>query len=53
MCACVIEFFETITRNSGAQLEGGEGEVSLALFAKLKKKSVLILEKKCPGYIHL
>ena len=25
MRVCVIEVFETITRDSGAQLEGGEG----------------------------
>ena len=29
--------FETITRDSGVQREGGEGEVSPGLFAKLKK----------------
>ena len=50
MCVCVIEVFETTTRDSGAPLEGGEGEVSRGLFAKLK--SALILEK-IPDYIHL
>ena len=50
MRVCVIKVFETITRDSGAQLEGGEGEVSPGLFAKLK--SALILEKM-PDYIHL
>ena len=46
----MIDVFETITRDSGAQLEGGEGEVSPGLFAKLK--SALILEK-IPDCIHL
>ena len=50
MRVCVIEVFETITRDSGAQLEGGEGKISPGLFAKLK--SALILEKM-PDYIHL
>ena len=50
MRVCVIEVFETITRDSGAQLEGGERKVSPGLFAKLK--SALILEKM-PDYIHL
>ena len=49
MCVCVIEFFETITRDSGAQLDGGEGEVSRGLLAKLEKSSV-ILEKNAGIY---
>ena len=43
MRVCVIDVFETITRDSGAQLEGGEEQVSPGLFGKLK--SALILEK--------
>ena len=50
MRVCVIKIFETITRDSGAQLEKGEGDVSLGLFTKLK--SALILEK-ISDYIHL
>ena len=50
MRVCVIEVSETITRDSGVQLEGGEGEVSPGLFEKLK--STLCLEKM-PDYIHL
>ena len=50
MRVCVIEVFETATTDSGVQLEGGEGKVSLGLFAKFK--SALILEKM-RGYIHL
>ena len=50
MRVCVIEVFETITRDSYAQLEGGEGEISPGLSAKLK--STLILEKM-PDYIQL
>ena len=50
MRVCVIEVFETITRDSGAQLEGGERKISTGLFAKLK--SALILEKM-PDFIHL
>ena len=46
----MIEVFETITRDSGAQLEGGEGKIAPGLFAKLK--SALILEKMS-DYIHL
>ena len=38
MLVCLIERFETITGDSGTQLEGEEEEVSLALLAKLKKK---------------
>ena len=37
---------------SEAQLAGRGGEVSLALFGKLKK-STLILEKKCPDCANL
>ena len=50
MRVCVIEVFERITRDSGAQLEGGEGKVSPSLFVKLK--SALTLENKS-DYIHL
>ena len=49
MCVCVIDFFETITRDSGAQLDGGEGEASRGLLAKLEKSS-LILEKNAGSY---
>ena len=47
---CDIEVFEAITGDSSAQLEGGEGQVSSGLFAKLN--SVLMLGKM-PDYIHL
>ena len=50
MRVCVKEVFETITRDSGAEIGGGEGKVSPGLFAKFK--SALILEKM-RDYIHL
>ena len=50
MRICVIEVFETITRDSGVDIGGGEGKVSPGLFAKFK--SALILEKM-RDYIHL
>ena len=50
MRVCVKEVFETITRDSGVEIGGGEGKVSPGLFAKFK--SALILEKM-RDYIHL
>ena len=50
MHVCVIEVFETITRDSGGHLQMGQGEVSAGLSAKLK--SALILEKRLIIFIY-
>ena len=50
MRVCLIEVFETITRDSGVQLEVGEGKVSPGLFAKFKSAPIL---EKMRDYIHL